>query len=180
MRSVYLVQLLDDSYIKVVSNFKPQSPDYKTVVKVPNNLKNESERWLQIENVDDGFGNLVPTVTINQTEKDIQTQLDAEKELTEANAKAKEQKIQKEIKRFQFALRVKAEIAVINNEKNWSRPQTKAYLNNPKIKELGNILNSGALNTAKEAIFVSDLSEFYTGQEKQYILDLIQDYLDNE
>jgi hypothetical protein len=180
MRQKYLIQKTDLSYFLVIANHKPSAPDYLKVLPVPDDKLNEDSRWLQIEDVQNPDGALIPTVTINEVQKQIELELDAAAELAQANADAHEAKIRKKLARLDFGRRISAEVAVLNDSKALTPPQTRAFLKDPKIKELSDLASSGSIDTLQATLQTTDVSAFFSASEKQYVLDLIAEFLASE
>ena len=176
---LWLIEKTDSSLYLVNATKKPKRADYSRVLRVPNDMLNEDARWLQIEQVD-VEGSMVDTITINAAEKIIQQDADAAQAMVKATAKAHEELVSKKIKRQQFGVRVKAEVAVLNDSKGWTTEQTVAYMQNSIVRQLDALATAGALDSLKTTMQAADLSDFYDAAEKQSIIDLIQNYIDTE
>ena len=94
---LYLVEQNANLFL-VKANHVPNNPDYSKVLTVPDNLLSEDIRWLQIEAIDDGEGNLVDTVTVNRPLKTTIQEQDLVDELAKQeieNAKQAEKDVLK-------------------------------------------------------------------------------------
>jgi hypothetical protein len=98
-------------------------------------------------------------------------------ETAQAVSEAHEAKISLVLSKQQFGARIKAEIAVINDGKNWTVGQTISYMANVTIKDIDPLLTAGSLASASNLISTSDLSAYYTNAEKTYITDMITAFL---
>lgn len=95
---------------KFVRGFTP--PNY-----IGEMLEGEDVRWLQLENIDDGQGNLIPTITVNAPLKaSIQAQ-DLQDELDEEAQKAAEKAL-KDAKKLLLKNFKKTDITDLNSIKN--------------------------------------------------------------
>lgn len=175
----WLVQV-NGVYYKVGSSIKPIEPSYEKVVEVKDSMLSEDPRWLQIEDIDDGEGNLVPTVTINQPLKStLQTQ-DAIDNAAALDAANYEVEVQKKIARLDFGKRMMAEIAVLNDTKAWTVPQTLNYMSDPRVQSISALLSTGAIESARDTIVATDLSSYYSTEDKDGIVLKMTGFLDNE
>ena len=91
----YLIQLNDSSKKIETRTHAPTGPDIDQALILPEDLDGEDIRWLQIEAIDDGEGNLVDTVTVNRPlkttiqEQDLVDEL-AKQEIENAKQAAKD------------------------------------------------------------------------------------------
>lgn len=95
-------------------------------------------------------------------------------------AKAEADKHAKYMKRFRFARIIKADIAVLNDTKAWNSTQIQTYLADPDVKQINSLISEISLSTAKTLLESTDLSAYYTTEEKQAIIDKIGAYLLSE
>lgn len=99
----YTIIGLDGSYQNIKKSYKPKNSLGETPID-PMTGEPEDSRWLQLENIDDGNGNMIPTVTVDDVLKaqiqadDLQKQLD--NEATKAAEKAAKDAKKKLLKDF--------------------------------------------------------------------------------
>lgn len=177
-RKKYLVKRTDGIKMIIEANFEPKVPIYTDFAPLPEGLEDEDPRWLQIETLIDDNGGQIKTVTIDQATKDLELDLDNQRQLDEAAKKSHEDKIKKKLDRIEFANRIRAEVALINDAKNWTGVEKEAYLENREVMKANHLLSAGSIGVLRNKLAVPEyLSQFYTGQEKADIIKMIDDYL---
>jgi hypothetical protein len=96
---------------------------------------------------------------------------------TKATADAHQASIEAKKQRREFGGRIKDEIAVINDGKGLTVPQTIALMSDPIIQAVDGLLSAGSIDSARATIVGSDLSAYYTAGDITYITDLIDAFL---
>lgn len=160
--------------------FEKRTKPMPGMLEVTGDILNEDPRWLQVEDIDDGEGNLVPTITIDEAIKTSVQDADAQNEFDQAQSDQLEAAIDQVVARYRFADRIKAHIAILNETKGWSVGQFKAYLKDRDVLEILNQLAAGAFETCVDTLSTADLSKYYTNAEVSDISDKLSNYLANE
>lgn len=175
MKYVILDELNQPKGIVAAKGFVP-----KNSMPLSANLENEDIRWLQVEDYDDGSGQLVPTLTINQELKDQIIDQDNAIETQRLADEIHQQKVNKNLQKLEFGKIMKAEVAVINESKGWNVQQTLNLLSNRTVQTIDALLGAGAIETARDTILTSNLSQFYTAEDVSSIVAKINNFLDNQ
>ena len=55
-----------------------------------------------------------------------------------------------------------------------------AYMADSSVQQVSLLLGDGALDSAVSVLVASDLSSYYSSEEKQNIVDMINNYISNE
>lgn len=160
----WLVELSGGIVRKIGSNKEPKDPAFLKVIPIPDNLKDEEERWLKIES---------NAAALDSAKKTTEQADDAAKDAHKALVDAK-------IRRQEFGKVIHAEVGILNDGLSWTTTQTAAFLADTTIQSLMTLALAGSLATLKESIVAADLTAYYTAPQKQGIVDLIQNYLDSE
>jgi hypothetical protein len=172
MNKKYVID--DGSSLKIIgANHFPSSPLYVKVVELPNNMYNEDVRWLQIEQVDGA-----DTVTINEALKSSIQIEDAENAAAAADAEQHRAKVIAKKERIDRGIEMKAEIAVLNETKDWTDDEFAAYLSDPRVQQISLLLSNGALQTAKSVIQGVNFSAYYDQSDMDEILAKLQALID--
>ena len=175
MKKKYVVQLQDDSIIIISSTQFPKSSEYKHVLPdVPDGTRHGSE--LILVDVDDGLGGTKKAAQLDDTKVAAYDQILAD----EANEVQIDLELKKRVTRLSFCQEIKARVAILNDSKGWNVSQFQAYMADPIVQQLSGMLGDGYLDMAKDLIENTDLSTYYTTEEKQGIVDRIDVYLNNE
>lgn len=104
----------------------------------------------------------------------------AHAEQARADKAAKDALLKAKLDRLDFGKRVKAEIAIVNDTKPWDSATFIAYLTNPSVVQISALLGDGALETAMNTMQAADLSEYYTADEVNEFVFMINQYLMKE
>lgn len=89
-------------------------------------------------------------------------------------------KLNKFIRRSKFAVKVKAKIAVTNEEKSWNVSEVTTYLSDPVIQQIDSLISNVSFSSAVALMQSSDLSGYYTDEEKNAIAQMLIDYMNGE
>jgi len=156
--------------IKGIRGFIPEN----ALVELPEGISVHDQAFLILEeNTDPNTGEISYDVSIDQGSKDAYLSALLIKEAREGYKKIL-------VARADFVKDFKAEISLINLEKGWNITQTLQYLEDPTIQKLMRLLDSTALETSRDILEISDVSGFYTEDEKNYFIQILTDYLARE
>lgn len=95
----------------------------------------------------------------------------------QASIDAARAKVDKYLKRAAFASELKAQIAAINEDKNWSVAEVTAYLSDPIIQQATALIDGISFGSALALLQSADLSNYYAQWEMDTITSLISNYL---
>ncbi len=101
--------------------------------------------------------------TVTYTVQDITEQVQAENLLKEG------------LKRQELGAKIVARVWAINESKQISAEQFQALITDQNLERIERLLWTGSLRTAKSLILSLD-NTYFTEQEKQQILDMLQEY----
>lgn len=168
----------DENYIIVKANHRPKGT--VAIAPIEDGKPVTDIDWLDINEIDDGFGGKIKQAVVNETKK-TNKQAQLQVELNARIAKRNDQaSLNKHLNRMKFGMELKARVAVLNESKSWSQAIWNSYMNNLAMKNISGLLADGSLQTAKALIASTDLSEFYSSAEKQDIIDRITNYINQE
>ena len=94
--------------------------------------------------------------------------------------KEQEAEIQSMKRRFEVAHRVKAKIALINKSKAMSSAEILAYLQDPTIQAISQLISEISFGTAIQLLESSDLSAYYTQEEVDEVKQMLVDHINSE
>lgn len=174
---LYVQKDLNDPSILKLEN--RTAPDVNTVCVAP---EGEDVAWLDIvDNIDEitsevvGKKAVVNEVTKAQVLADRQVAADAQALLDVENAA-----IAKKKARLEFGMEIKARVAILNDSKSWNASAWSTYQADVGIQQLSALLTDGYIETSKDLLAATDLSAYYTAEEKQGIIDRLVAYLASE
>lgn len=165
-----------------MENFETRSKGKKDMFLVPEEIYlNEDPRWLQIEAIADPItGELIDTITVNEALKVTIQISDSEADAEAAASKAHELLIDVKLLRLTFSNRFKAEVSVLNDSKSWTVDQTLVFMSDIRVLKIFDLINSGAIESARDTILITNLSAYYTEQEISDMVLILTNYLLNE
>lgn len=156
---------------------KQSAPEFSVPAIYDENGDLERAEWLQIENVEIQTDVFELRATVNQTLKDqiIADEIAQAPIAAAAVFRYEQRKIAK--LRMEFGLEVKAEIALMNGENAWTDEQYNVYLSDRRIQQISLLLNDGAIESARATIAGNDFSAYYTTEQIDAVLALMDDFI---
>lgn len=147
---------------------------------ISDELAVEDPRWLQVENILNEFNVEIPTVTVNQALKDQIIAQDAQDQFDKDAADQRQASVDLLKNRYRFSEEIRAEIALLNISKSWTKLQLRAYLRDPIVNEINLQLISGTLETVADYLLTANLTKYYSNEEVTSIRGKILNYIANE